>query len=79
MSAGGAKLEIAAPFIPWVFQAYLGTDAGANKHRNLSSKWRGVPLTMNSDAGFAYNLVFFALHIIFILIDPETCITTMEL
>ena len=37
LSAGGAKLEIAALFKPWAFQAYLGTDDGANKHRNQSS------------------------------------------
>ena len=38
LSAGGAKLEIAALFKPWTFQAYLGTDSGANyKHRNQSS------------------------------------------
>ena len=38
-----AKLEIAALFKPWVFQAYLETDDGANKHRNQSAYWRGVP------------------------------------
>ena len=37
LSAGGAKLEIAAVFKPWAFQAYLGTDDGANKHQNRSS------------------------------------------
>ena len=37
LSAGGAKLEIAPLFKPWVFQAYLGTEDGAKKHQNQAS------------------------------------------
>ena len=32
----------------------------------------------NTDAVNSYNLVFFALHNIFIVIDPKTGITTVE-
>ena len=36
LSAGGAKLEVAAPFKPWALQAYLGSNNRANKHKNQS-------------------------------------------
>ena len=50
-------------------------ESGANVLNN------NVELRINykqADATNAYNLVFFALHDIFIVIDPETGITTVE-
>ena len=50
-------------------------ESGANVLNN------NVELRINykaADANFTYNLIFFALHDIFIVIDPETGITTVE-
>ena len=36
LSAGGAKLEVAAPFKLRALQAYPGSNNRANKHQNQS-------------------------------------------
>ena len=43
------------------FQAYLGTDDGANKHRNRSSSWQGMPTPHNPPQRWIVSLPEFSI------------------
>ena len=53
-------------------------ESGCNVFNNNVQLHINYSTNMNMAASFNYNLLLFALHDIFLVIDPETGITTVE-